>query len=184
MSVVSDFFTRCRVRLAYPTALAVFWFARPIPLVIILGALVGGIGLCIRASAAGYLRKQETLAIAGPYAYTRNPLYLGSGFLMAGLALAAYSWISSILSVGYFTVFYLAVMRREEEELRRRFGSAFEEYARAVPIFFPSLTPSRRSAGSATFSWMQYRKNREYRAAAGFLFILGLLVLIWSFRLA
>ncbi|HVS75043.1 MAG TPA: methyltransferase [Candidatus Acidoferrales bacterium] len=184
MSLGPDFFTRLRVRLAYPTALAVFWFARPIPLVIILGALIGGIGLCIRASAAGYLRKQETLAIAGPYAYTRNPLYLGSGFLMAGLALAAYSWISAVLSIGYFTVFYVAVMRREEEELRRRFGSVFEEYARAVPIFFPSLTPSPRSAGSETFSWSQYRKNREYRATVGFLFILGLLVLIWAFRLA
>jgi len=184
MSLGPDFFTRLRVKIAYPTALAVFWFARPIPLVIILGALIGGIGLCIRASAAGYLRKQETLAIAGPYAYTRNPLYLGSGVLMAGLAVAANSWISAVLSVGYFTVFYVAVMRREEAELRRRFGSAFEDYARAVPIFFPSLTPSPTSAESDTFSWIQYRKNREYRAAAGFLFVLGLLVMIWAYRLS
>ncbi len=182
MTSAAAFFSRWRVRLGYPLAIAVFCFARPIPLRILLGACVGAIGLCVRAFAAGYLRKQETLTVTGPYAYTRNPLYFGSAILAAGLALAANSWASACLLIGYFALFYPIVMRREGEELRRRFGSAFEDYARAVPLFLPRLKAPAVSNGGAAFSWAQYRKNREYQATIGFALILGLLVLLWGVR--
>src|SRR6266704_3490514 len=81
MSVSSSFFVRWRVRLGYPLAIAVLLFARPTLSSILLGALVGLIGLGLRAYAASYLRKQEVLTVTGPYAYTRNPLYLFSSIL-------------------------------------------------------------------------------------------------------
>jgi hypothetical protein len=37
--------------------------------------------------------------------------------------------------------------------------------------------------GKATFSFEQYKKNREYQAAIGFLLMIGLLLLIWHLRL-
>jgi protein-S-isoprenylcysteine O-methyltransferase Ste14 len=185
MSSPANFFTSCRVRLGYPVALVVFWFARPTPRMILLGSCLGVIGLWIRGYAAGYLHKQERLAAAGPYAYTRNPLYFGSAVLMLGLALAANSWISSFVLIGYFAVFYSMVMRREEEELRQNFGPAFEQYARSVPLFFPRIrAASREEADSASFSWAQYWENHEYQAAIGFLLVLGILVLIWAARFA
>ncbi|MGB2672828.1 MAG: methyltransferase [Candidatus Acidiferrum sp.] len=184
MRSAGAFFTRWRVRLSYPLAILVLWFARPIPRSILWGAPVGLLGLLLRARAAGHLHKQEVLTVTGPYAYTRNPLYLGSAILTLGAAIATYSWISAIFLCAYFALFYSVVMRREEEELRRHHGAAFDEYARAVPLFFPRLTPVRMSfAGSGSFSIAQYKRNHEYQAAIGFLLLLVVLLAIWWLRL-
>jgi hypothetical protein len=141
--------------------------AQPTPLTLAVGAAVAAVGLLIRGIAAGYLRKHEQLATAGPYAWTRNPLYLGSAVLAAGFLVAAASWIAAALAAAYFAVFYPAVMRREEEELRARYGAPFVDYARRVPLFWPR-PPAPQAANTASdFSWEQYRKNREYQALIG-----------------
>jgi protein-S-isoprenylcysteine O-methyltransferase Ste14 len=183
MNSAGAFFVRWRVRLGYPLALAVLFFARPSPRSIFYGALVGAIGLALRAWAAGYLHKQEILTVTGPYAYTRNPLYLGSAILALGVAIAARSWISAAIIAAYFTIVYSVVMRREEGELRQRHGADFDRYATAVSLFFPGFsfaTPKPARAGA--FSLKQYRKNHEWQAAAGFLLLLAVLILIWRLR--
>jgi protein-S-isoprenylcysteine O-methyltransferase Ste14 len=184
MSAASSFFVRWRVRLGYPLAVAVLWFARPTPRGIVLGTAVGLVGLWLRAYSAGHLHKHEFLSVAGPYTRTRNPLYLGSAILALGVAVATHSWTSTLILCGYFALFYSIVMRREEVELRQRYGGAFDEYARAVPLFLPRMTAARLSGGSAgVFSFEQYKRNREYRAATGFLLLLILLLVIWRWRL-
>lgn len=183
MRLASAFFVRWRVRLGYPLAVAVLLLARPVPRAIVWGGLVGALGLGIRGYAAGFLRKQESLTTTGPYAYTRNPLYLGSAFLALGLAIATKSWFAAFLIGAYFALFYSIAMRREEGELRGQFGAAFDEYAQRVPMFFPR--PPRATVQSQernAFSWAQYRRNCEYQAAIGFALILGLLVLICGLR--
>jgi len=183
MNFPGEFFMRWRVRLGYPLTAAVLWFSSPAPRSILLGGVVGALGLLIRAYAAGYLHKQEVLTVTGPYAYTRNPLYLGSALLALGAAIAMRSWISAFLLLVYFAVFYSMVVRREEKELHQRHGAAFEEYASAVPLFFPRLLLPKASVEPAgAFSFAQYRKNHEWQAAVGFLLLLGVLVLIWYFR--
>jgi len=184
LSSASAFFARWRVRLSYPLAILVLWLARPTPRSILWGAPLGLLGLLIRARAAGHLHKQEVLTVTGPYAYTRNPLYLGSAVLTIAASAAAHSWISAAILCGYFALFYSIVMRREEVELRAHHGAAFEEYARTVPLFFPRFTPaSLPFAGAGAFSFAQYKKNHEYQAAVGFLLLLALLLLIWWLRL-
>jgi protein-S-isoprenylcysteine O-methyltransferase Ste14 len=184
MSAAGNFFVRWRVRLGYPLAIVVLYFSRPTPRSILFGALVGAIGLWVRAYAAGYLHKQEVLTVTGPYAHTRNPLYLGSAILVLGVGIATRSWLSALILIAYFTVFYSIVMRREASELVQRHGAAFEEYARAVPLFIPRLTAARLPGDSAgSFSFSQYKKNHEWEAAVGFLFLLLVLILIRSLRL-
>jgi hypothetical protein len=183
MSSAGAFFSRWRVRLSYPCAILVLWFARPTPRSILWGAPLGLLGLFVRARAAGHLHKQEVLTVTGPYAYTRNPLYLGSAILTLGAAVAAHSWPSAVILCAYFALFYSIVMRREEAELRQHHGAAFDEYSRNVPLFFPRLSPAKLSfAGAGSFSFAQYKKNHEYQAAIGFLLLLAVLVLIWWFR--
>lgn len=183
MSLPGTFFMRWRVRLGYPLAAIVLWFSRPVPRSILLGGFIGVLGLCLRAYAAGYLHKQEMLTVSGPYAYTRNPLYLGSAIMALGAALAMRSWISVLLLLLYFSIFYSVVMRREETELRMRHGAAFEEYARAVPLFLPRLKPARLPGASAgAFSLAQYKKNHEWQAALGFLVLILVFLLIWYLR--
>jgi protein-S-isoprenylcysteine O-methyltransferase Ste14 len=183
MNGAGNFFVRWRVRLGYPLAIAVLAVSHPTPRSILLGALTGVIGLWVRAYAAGYLHKQEVLTVTGPYAYTRNPLYLGSAILALGAGIAMRSWISALILIVYFAVFYSMVTRREEKELRLRHGASFEEYARAVPLFIPRLTAAKLPADSAgSFSLAQYKKNHEWQAAVGFLFLLLVLLAIWRLR--
>jgi protein-S-isoprenylcysteine O-methyltransferase Ste14 len=177
------FFARWRVRLGYPLAALVLWFARPSPKSILAGAIIGAIGLWIRASAAGHLHKQQVLTMTGPYAYTRNPLYFGSFILLIGVAAATRSVASALILLAYFGLFYSVVMRREERELFQHHGQAFQEYARTVPLFFPRIPAKVFAERAAAFSPEQYKKNREYRAFFGFLLLLFVFVVIWFFRL-
>jgi protein-S-isoprenylcysteine O-methyltransferase Ste14 len=183
MNGAGNFFVRWRVRLGYPLVIAVLAVSHPTPSSILLGALTGAIGLWVRAYAAGYLHKQEVLTVTGPYAYTRNPLYLGSAILALGAGIAMRSWISLLILMVYFAVFYSIVMRREATELHLRHGASFEEYARAVPLFIPRLTAAKVPGDSAgSFSLAQYKKNHEWQAAVGFLFLLLVLLAIWRLR--
>ena len=183
MNGAAKWIARWRVRLGYLFAVVVLWFARPLPKSITIGAAIGIFGLWLRAYAAGYLKKQEVLTMTGPYAFTRNPLYLGSAILTLGAGWAMHSWISATIVFVYFAVVYLVVMKREEGELRGHYGAEFDEYARRVPLFFPRLTPARMNENDAgAFSFAQYKKNHEYQAALGFLFLLAFLLLLWRLR--
>jgi len=168
---------RWRVRLGYPVAVVFLVLARPIPRAIMIGGLVATFGLLVRGLASGHLRKDEELATTGPYAVTRNPLYFGSAFLAAGFIVAGHSlWAGLIVGV-YFAVFYYAVIRNEEADLRKRFGAVFEGYAARTPLFFPGLHAPRDAtppdARANAFSWPQYRRNREYQALLGTIAGLG-----------
>lgn len=155
---------RIRVPLGFAFAVLYFWLAKPSVQSILLGAALVIPGLVIRALASGHLQKNEQLATGGPYAYIRNPLYLGSLILSVGFALAARSWWIVAGIVILFFVIYLPVIRSEEAFLRERFPQ-FDEYAREVPSLLPRLSRFGNSGGS--FSWELYWKHREYNAALG-----------------
>jgi protein-S-isoprenylcysteine O-methyltransferase Ste14 len=154
---------RIRVPLGFAFAVLYFWLARPTWRSIALGAIVFVPGLLVRALASGHVQKNEALATSGPYAYTRNPLYLGSLLIGVGFAIAARSWWVGVVLVVMFFAIYLPVIRGEEAYLRQRFPE-FEEYAQRVPRMFP-----RRVArsGAASFSMELYLKHREYNALVG-----------------
>jgi hypothetical protein len=184
---------RWRVRVGYPVAVIYLLLARPSPHFILWGAMVAAVGLIIRGAASGHLRKDRELATGGPYARTRNPLYLGSALLAAGFVIAGRSVWAGALGTIYFAVFYYAVMRAEERDLHDRFGDVFDEYAKRVPLFFPSLaggrtgepSSAREAAASANgkrFSWAQYRRNREYKALIGTIAGLGIVWLRMELR--
>ena len=173
----ANLWVRWRVRTGYLVAVVYLWLADPTLRAIAGGVAVAIFGLIVRGAAAGHLRKGEALATSGPYARSRNPLYFGSALLAAGFAIAAHSWIAAAVVAAYFLLFYPAVMRREEAELRARFSRAFEDYAALVPLFWPRITAAATRDRDARFSWGLYRRNREYRAALGFLASLGVVVL-------
>ncbi len=127
-------------------------------------------GLWLRGYAAGYVKKNRELTKTGPYAHTRNPLYLGSILIAAGFALALLSWpIALVLGIG-FSIIYIPVIASEERFLRSTFPD-FDAYCARVPRMIPRLTPARLSTkdpeGGASFSWALYRKHREYNAGVG-----------------
>src|SRR6266849_6857507 len=169
---------RVRVPLGFAFAALYMCLAKPTVESVLIGAGLVIPGLAIRALASGHLQKNEQLATGGPYAYTRNPLYLGSLILSVGFALAARSWWIVAGIVLLFSVIYLPVIRAEEIFLRERFPQ-FDEYAREVPSLFPRV--SRFGKRSGSFSWDLYWKHREYNATLGSAAIMAALVakLLW-----
>ena len=155
---------RIRVPLGFATAAAYIFLSRPTTTSIAIGTIVALLGLAIRALASGHVRKNEVLTTTGPYAYTRNPLYLGSLVLAIGLVAASRSWWIALIVVLLFFAIYLPVIRSEEDFLRSKFPE-FADYERNVPKLFPRLRPPVSSATS--FSWHLYWKHREYNAAIG-----------------
>jgi Phospholipid methyltransferase len=157
---------RLRVKAGSFLAVAVLILARPSLRSVLYGALAALPGLVIRAWASGHLQKEKTLAVSGPYRYSRNPLYLGNFVLGAGIVVTARSWWVLALFVVYFGVFYPLMIIRERDRMRQLFPGEYEDYGRQVPLFLPSLLRRHRAAGP-TFSWRLYVLNKEYRALTG-----------------
>jgi len=167
---------RIRVPLGFAFAIFFLWMARPTWRSLALGAVVIVPGLLIRAFASGHVRKNEMLTTSGPYAYTRNPLYLGSLLIGIGFAVASRSWWVGIALAAMFFAIYFPVILDEEAFLRQKF-SGFEEYARRVPRMFPRLAAphSITNDASAGFSLDLYLQHREYNALLGALAIVAAL---------
>src|SRR5687767_14568473 len=154
---------RWRVPLGFICAAVFLFFARPTPVALAVGAVVSVLGLAIRAWAAGHIRKNAELAISGPYAFTRNPLYLGSFLLGLGFTIASGQLLLGLLFAALFLGIYLPVMRVEASTMTQLFGSQYETYKRSVPLFFPRITPYRESQSARTrFDRTLYLRYREY----------------------
>jgi protein-S-isoprenylcysteine O-methyltransferase Ste14 len=169
---------RIRVPLGFAFAGFYLWQARPNWYFLVAGSLMVAGGLALRAAASGFVQKNSELATSGPYAYTRNPLYLGSMIIGSGFAVAARSvWVFGGLLV-FFLVIYLPVIKAEERFLRSRFPE-FDAYAQQVPRF--GLRFTRPANGQGQFSAKLYRQHREYNALIGAVLMMAALVakMLW-----
>ena len=174
---------RIRIPLGFAFAVVYFWFARPTWTGIAAGATIATLGLWLRAFASGYVRKASELTTTGPYAYTRNPLYLGSVIIGAGFAVAARNWWLAAGLAAMFLVIYIPTIGFEERFLRGQFGAAFDAYCARVPRLLPRLH-AEKPATPGAFSGELYRKHREYNAAAGTVVMFAALAakLVWLSR--
>jgi protein-S-isoprenylcysteine O-methyltransferase Ste14 len=169
---------RIRVPLSFAFAIAYVWLAHPTRISLIAGGLLLLPGLLLRGLASGHVQKDKQLTTSGPYAYTRNPLYLGSIIMAAGFAVAARSWWIPGFLIAIFVVIYVPVIAGEERYLRQTFRG-YEDYARQVPRFAVRLTRYGNQRGE--FSRERYWKHREYQAVIGCAAVLAVLAvkMIW-----
>jgi protein-S-isoprenylcysteine O-methyltransferase Ste14 len=165
---------RIRVPLGFIFAVVFILLAQPTKTSLIVGALLLVPGLALRGLASGHVQKDKQLTTSGPYAYTRNPLYLGSLMLAAGFAIAARSWWIVGIMLLMFAVIYIPVIAGEERYLRQAFPD-YEDYARHVPRFLPRLTPYCTEPGA--YSSARYWKHREYQASIGCAVVLAILII-------
>lgn len=170
-----------RIGSAWILAITFFLLAKPDFSALRFGAVVVLLGLLVRGWAAGCLKKDRELAVSGPYAFTRNPLYLGSLFIGVGAAIAGGRPWFGLVFIAYFAWIYGSTIARETGELAMRFGDNYARYRDAVPALFPRLTPFRappdQAAAKTAFSLARYLRNREYEALLGAVAGLGLLAL-------
>ena len=140
---------------------------------------VGGIlslaGALLRFWASGHIVKGRVLTRTGPYGFCRNPLYLGSFFMALGIIIGGQGYWLLPVFVLFYLLFYLPVMRAEEQELLHGYGEAFVEYSEKVPLFFPRF----RASGYPVSGFLKSRviQNREYRTVIGLILAETFLVL-------
>ena len=178
---------RIRVPLGFVTAIVFLIFAKPEPRWLLLSLAVVLPGLWLRAYAAGYVKKNAELTRTGPYAHTRNPLYLGSMLIAFAFAVAAGRIWLGVLLLALFLAIYWPTILSEEAYLRGAFPG-FDAYAAAVPRLLPRLTPARLDGsgtqGAGRFSPERYRHHREYNALMGSAALYAALILrlLWAHR--
>src|SRR5271156_5904661 len=156
---------RIRVPLGFAFAALFLCLAGPTPAFMALSLILVIPGIWLRAYASGYVKKNAELTVTGPYAFTRNPLYLGSMTMAFGFAAASRSlWITLLLAL-LFVLIYAPTIYSEEQFLRATFP-AFESYAQRVPRLLHRLTPAQ-FPGDGSFSGTLYRRHREYNSVLG-----------------
>lgn len=173
----ADQVARMRVPSGFLLVALFAWLSHPTRRSLLIGFPVSMLGLFLRGWAAGHLAKNQQLAQSGPYAHTRNPLYIGTLLVACGLVLAGRSIVLAAVFAAVFLLVYLPVIELEEQHLRDLFP-AYDDFARRVPVLWPRLTPA---GGDRRFEPALYVRNREYQALLGFLLGAGFLVgkLLW-----
>lgn len=169
----ADLVAKLRVPSGFLLVAAFAYFAAPDARSLAIGIPVSIAGLLLRAWAAGHLAKNRNLATSGPYSYSRNPLYVGTLLVAAGLVIASQQWLLAALFGAVFLLVYLPVIELEEQHLRKLFPE-YGGYAAKVPM----LLPFGRLNSNGGFQRALYMKNQEYQALGGYM--LGLLLLVWK----
>jgi protein-S-isoprenylcysteine O-methyltransferase Ste14 len=174
--------SRHRVPVGWLVGVVVAALARPTPTALWLALPLALAGEALRIWASGHIEKTKRLATGGPYAHTRNPLYLGSLLIALGVAVACASpWV--VLAVAaYFVAFYPAVMREEAAFLAAKFPSEYAAWAAAVPLFWPRPTPGGPRV--SRFEWAQVATNREWRTVLALPLVAALLFALPHLRRA
>jgi protein-S-isoprenylcysteine O-methyltransferase Ste14 len=170
----ADRVAKLRVPCGFVLVAAFAWFSHPTLTSLAYGLPLSIAGLAIRAWAAGHLEKNRELTTSGPYAFVRNPLYIGTLAVAAGLVFASRSAGLGALFAAVFLLIYLPVIQLEEQHLRGLFPE-FASYAASVPALIPR---GHIFSGVNRFRSSLYRKNREYEALLGFL--AGVIFLTWK----
>jgi hypothetical protein len=155
-----------RVRTLLPPVFVVIAIAVRRPEWHLWGLPLIGLGEALRTWAAGHLVKDYELTVSGPYAYVRNPLYVGSLVSGVGFLVIIGDWRLAVAFVVAALAVYIPTVSQEEDYLQRMHGQAFQEYRRAVPSIIPRLRPTAIDAEgvrNGRFEWRWVWANEEHR---------------------
>ncbi len=153
-----------------------FVYADPKSAWFIPGALVTFAGEYLRLWAAGHLRKNKQLTTTGPYAYVKNPLYIGTLFILIGYSAMANRIVIALLGFVWFLIYYAPYKKwQENEKLVNSFGEDWKEYDKAVPDYVPRLTPYP-GRGDNRWSFDVVKENSEHETAVAVFIGFGILL--------
>lgn len=160
-------FKKLRLWLVYPFFLVYFFVARVTDFSFFIGVVFMCLGMFLRFWASGYISKSRTLATSGPYAYTRNPLYLGNFILGFGISFISNNIWLIIYYLVSFSILYLGTIKEEEKVLKEKFGDAYLNYIASVPVFFP-FAKAYKHSDKKRFDINLSFKNGEFIRFYGF----------------
>lgn len=164
---------KLRLPLGFVFGIAYLIWARPSWLTLAVGGAIAFVGVMVRAWASGHIVKNKKLAVTGPYAHTRNPLYFGSFLIGAGFAVAAHPALLLVV-IAFWALVYAPTMERERANIRERFPEAYDNYSANVPAFVPRVTPWKSGdEDGGEFSTELYMKHGEWKAGITYVLVMG-----------
>lgn len=142
----------------------------------LLGLLVAAAGQVVRGTTIGleYIVRggrnhrvyADDLVTQGLFRHTRNPMYVGKFLMVLGAGIASNRWPSLLAITFAYSFMYQAVTLAEEAYLRNKFGTAFEQYCRDVPRWWPQLRGLGETFAKTRFNWTRVLV-KEYSAPLG-----------------
>ena len=185
-----------RLGLAYFGILVLIYYSRMHALSLAIGLVPIVAGQALRVWSAGHLVKNKRLTTTGPYAYVRNPLYLGAITIVIGFCIVGmppwdltYSlsnprmWLYVVFITAFFLYYMPRKMKIEGERLHAIYGEDYERYDRAVPDMLPRLTPYL-SGDNTRWTWRQSVDNSEHGTimslGVGLALMIGRAWLLWE----
>lgn len=169
----SELAKKLRLPLGFVFGIAYLIWARPTPISLATGGAIALVGVLIRAWASGHISKNKRLAVTGPYAHTRNPLYFGSFLIGAGFAVAVH-WALLLVVIAFWVLVYAPTIEREKANIRERFPDAYDQYSANVPAFVPRVTPWRSDEGDeGGFDFGLYMKHGEWKAGITYVLVIA-----------
>ena len=178
-----------RLALCYLGILVLIYFSEPTPLSLAVGIIFIVAGQAVRVWAAGHLVKNKRLTTTGPYAYVKNPLYLGAITIVIGFCIVGMPpwnltlsftdprvWLYVIFIAAFFLYYMPRKMKIEGDRLRAIYGEDYTRYDKNVPDMLPRLTPFR-SGDTTRWTWGQSVDNSEHGTIMSLGVGLGLMML-------
>jgi protein-S-isoprenylcysteine O-methyltransferase Ste14 len=189
MMDIRKFFFQYRSFTPIPIALMIIYFAGANNSLRIVGISLLLLGECIRiwavSHAGGATRTRDvgapSLCTSGPYARTRNPLYVGNMLMYVGIVLIAgmpnQLFVATATTL-FFAVQYSLIVSLEEETLDKLFGKEYSNYKQNVPPIFPRLKPWKHGKDRKPATILQTLKTEKRTLQNVFLIILFIFIRI------
>lgn len=169
----SEVAKKLRLPLGFVFGISYLIWARPTAITLVVGGAIALVGVLIRAWASGHIVKNRQLAVTGPYAHTRNPLYFGSFLIGAGFAIAVH-WALLLVVIAFWLLVYAPTMERERRNIRERFPEDYDVYSANVPAFVPRVIPwAPDGAEGGGFSPSLYMAHGEWKAGITYLLVMS-----------
>lgn len=177
-----------------PFLILMIIFENANPLSLIIGFVIALIGELIRlwgvCWAGSETRTTGTvggvfLIISGPFAYVRNPLYVGNILMYIGIGIMSFA-LFPCLQIGaliFFSFQYYMIVKEEENYLRKTYGKDYEEYSRNVSRFFPRIIPYKAEIEQPDFKFSAGLRS-EKRTLQAFALVIIVIIVKWYLRTA
>ena len=193
MKNISSIAFKYRSYTPIPFLLLMLIFQQSTPLTLIIGFVIALVGELIRFWGVSWAGSETRstggvggtfLIISGPFAYVRNPLYVGNILMYLGLGIMSFALFPylQIIAILFFLIQYYFIVKEEEKHLSEKFKNEYKDYCKNVKAFLPRITPYKNPNIVQPPQNLKAGFRSEKRTLQAFLGISILLVILWLIR--
>ena len=190
MQNISNIFFKYRSYTPIPFLVLMVIFAEPTISSMIIGFAIAISGELIRYWGVSWAGSETRttggvggtyLIISGPFAYVRNPLYVGNILLYTGIGIMSWSLFPylQIVALLFFAVQYHFIVLEEEKYLKEKFGETYNKYVKNVPRFIPRFISYKDNTLEQPPYNPKAGLKSERRTLQAFILVSMIILIIW-----